>query len=91
MKELRNSVDYEIGFTDLEEAKAYYLPSEELDADVKNPDSYIGTGAFEDYLKNWEDYKADISDADSLEDLANVLNRYTDEFGNGSSYTVAEL
>ena len=39
---LVNSFDKEIGFTNLEEAKNYYLPSEENDKDVRDIECYTG-------------------------------------------------
>ena len=72
IKELRNNYDYEISFTDLEEAKKYYMPN-----------------LFE--FPEEKEYAEEIKNADSLEELARVLNRYTDIFDNGSSWFVKEF
>lgn len=72
MKELRNSVDYEARFTDLEEAKRYYVP--DLDE-----------------FPEEAEYAKEILEAESMEELADVLNKYTDEFDNGSEYKVVEF
>lgn len=37
------------------------------------------------------EYAREISEAESLEELADVMNKYSDEFDNGSSYSVAEF
>lgn len=87
MKELRNSIDSDARFESLEEAKTYYYP--EMDA-LEIRESYTGDD-FESYLHEWESYKKGISSAKTLEDLAYVLNEYTDVFGNGSSWQVVEF
>lgn len=37
------------------------------------------------------EYAEDIEGAESLEELADVLNKYTDLFGNGSSWFIKEF
>lgn len=88
---LTNNYDPDINFENLEKAKKYYYPSEEDDKDVKNPDNYIGDMDFNDYLKSWEEYKKHVEGTETLEELANVLNRYADIFGNGSEYIIKNI
>lgn len=76
-------------FDSLEKAKQYYYPTDEVDANIKNPDNYSGDD-FEGYLANWEEYKAEISEAKSLNELADVLTKWSDWFDNGSEYEVIE-
>lgn len=73
-KTLVNSFDDELQYTDLSEAKSHFTPLDEVD---------FGT-----YLKEWEEYKNGIKSAGTLEELADVLNQYTDLFDNGSTYEV---
>lgn len=42
-------------------------------------------------LPECAEYAKEIESAESLEELADVLNEYTDRFGNGSAYTVKEI
>lgn len=72
MKELRNGYDSEVTFTDLYEAKTYYMPDTEGFPECK-------------------DYTREIEEANSLEELADVLNKYTDLFGDGSGFKVVEF
>lgn len=88
---LTNNYDPDINFENLEKAKKYYYPSEEDDKDVKNPDNYIGDMDFNDYLKSWEEYKKHVEGTETLEELANVLNRYADIFSNGSEYIIKNI
>lgn len=69
MRELRNNVDNEARFTDLAEAKKYYMPDL-----TQFPEA--------------EEYAEEISESGTLEELADVLNKYSDDFGNGSEYKV---
>lgn len=87
MKELRNNIDTEKGFTDLQEAKNWYL----LKADVPcEKDEYLGDD-YEIYCKEFTEYKKDIEQTETLEELAEVLNRYTDTFGDGRENKVVEF
>lgn len=88
---LKNNYDPDISFDNLAAAKGYYYPDATLDKDIKSPDDYIGDTDFNDYLKSWEKYKKDIKEAETLEKLANVLNRCTDIFGNGSEYIIKNI
>ena len=76
-RELRNSFDKEVCFSDLEAAKAYYTPS--LEECSKTTDD-----RFSDYIEK-------IKGAESLDELADVLNEYTDMFDNGSTWYVREF
>lgn len=82
MKILKNSHDTELMICDLEEAKAYF------DLTPPNEDDYIGNVPFEICKKEFDEYVSDIKGAESLEELAQVLNKYSDNFGDGSEYTV---
>jgi hypothetical protein len=64
MRELRNTFDQEISFSNLAEAKHYYTPSE--------PSEYADA----------------IQCAATLKELADVLNRHSDEYDNGSKYYI---
>ena len=79
-----NSFDKEAVFESLEEAKEYYYPEMEM-----TEEDYTGDN-FAEYLKAWEEYKKGIKEAKSLQKLADVLNRYSNEFDNGSSWEVIE-
>lgn len=78
--------DNELRFDDLKAAKEYYFPSIEEDAYVENPAHYIGCMPFDDYIEDRDAYKREIAEARDLEELADVLNRYSDIFDNGSHY-----
>lgn len=79
-----NSFDKEAEFESLEEAKEYYYPEIEMTEENYTDDN------FTEYLKAWEEYKNDIEEAESLQELADVLNRYSNEFDNGSRWKVVE-
>lgn len=87
MKELRNNVDCDAKFCDLEEAKKYYIPQTELPC---AKDEYSGND-FDSYCTQFKEYKTELSEADSLEELAIVLNKYTDIFDSGAEYKVVEF
>lgn len=87
MKELRNKFDKEAVFTDLEKAKNYYYPEDDKACER---DEYTGSN-YEEYCKDYEEYKEEIMKAENLEELADVLNKYTDEFNNGTEYFVEEI
>ena len=72
MKKLKNNVDYEAAFENLEDAKKYYMPN----------------------LKEFPEcteYAKEIKDAETLEELAEVLNKYTDTYNDGRHHTVKEF
>lgn len=81
---LVNSFDKEAEFEDLAEAKEYYYPEMEM-----TEEDYTGDN-FAEYLKSWEEYKKGIKEAKSLQELTDVLNKYSDEFDNGSSWKVVK-
>lgn len=92
MKELRNSFDKDLSFTSVEKAKEYFYPSEKLDEsikDLKNYDEFNGDlEEFENFLEQWAERKNAISLSQTLEELADALNQWTDTFDNGSRYSV---
>lgn len=89
MKELVNNFDTEICFSNLEEAKKYYYPNKVNDRDTTDPENFIGDSKdFNDFLRDWDEYKSEIADSETLEELAEALNRFTDIFGDGRHYTV---
>ena len=72
MKELRNNVDYEAVFENLEDAKRYYMPNLKEFPECK-------------------EYAEEIKDSKTLEELADVLNRYTDLYSDGRNHFVKEF
>ncbi len=82
--ELRNTLDTEISFQNLNEAKNYYNILSE-----KEPqrEEYLGDD-FDKYVESWKEYRSELEQAGSLEELADVLNNYTDVFQNGSEWYV---
>ena len=72
MKELRNNVDFEVVFTDLQKAKNYYMPNLEEFPECK-------------------EYAKEIEESETLEELAEVLNKYTDTYSDGRHHTVKEF
>lgn len=91
MKELVNSFDKEVSFTNLEDAKKYYYPSAEDDNQTKSSEDFLGEPSkFPEYLKQWDEYKNDIKSAETLEELADALNEWSNIFDNGAVYSVKE-
>ncbi len=88
IKTLKNNYDKEIEFENLEEAKAYFLTSEEQLKELI--DNYEGDD-FEYNKKRVLQREQDIKDANDLEELANVLNDYSDNYDNGSTWFVQTL
>ena len=84
MKELRNNFDKEITFEDLNKAKHYYIHDSKIPC---SQDEYLGED-YNNYCLKWNEYKKELEVAESLEELADVLNKYTDYFDNGSEYYV---
>ena len=78
MKVLKNSFDKDIEFYDLTESKQYYLTSEEQLIEL-------------DYDKDLVERNNEIENSESLEDLADVLNRYSNVCDNGSNWFVVEI
>lgn len=75
MKILKNSFDKDINFDNLEEAKKYYLKSAEQLEELDNAEDEI-------------ERNKKIESAEDLEELADVLNTYTDLLDNGSHWSV---
>lgn len=65
-------------FDNLEDAKKYYLPEEDF-----TEEDYIGND-FESDAAAWREYRDAIKGANHMEELATILNKYTDIFGDGS-------
>lgn len=61
------------------------MPTEE-----PKKDEYLGND-FQEYVKLYNQYKEEIEEAETLEELASVLNKYTDIFDNGSEYFVKTI
>lgn len=72
---LKNSFDKDINFDNLEEAKNYYLTSEEQLKELDNGEDEV-------------ERNKEIESAESLEELADVLNKYSDICDNGSQWNV---
>lgn len=72
---LKNSFDKDINFDNLEEAKEYYLISEEQLKELGNGEDEV-------------ERNKEIESAESLEELADVLNKYSDICDNGSQWNV---
>lgn len=70
-KEIKNSFDKDINFDNLKEAKEYYLISEEQLKELGNGEDEI-------------ERNKEIESAENLEELADVLNKYSDICDNGS-------
>lgn len=87
IKILKNSFDKSINFTDLNKAKNYYLSSDEQLAELLDPDNYCGSD-FESYKKKVLEREKEIKEAESLEELADILTRTSDWADNGSQWYV---
>ena len=72
MKEIKNNVDYETVFENLDDAKKYYMPN------------------LEEFPEGKEDAE-EIEDSKTLEELADVLNKYTDVFSDGRNHFVKDI
>ena len=89
MKKLVNNCDHETKFYDdeLTEAKNYYLSKSDLPCDESE---YLGED-YKEYCERYTEYKQGIEQAEDLEELAEVLNNFTDIFDNGTTYQVVEF
>ncbi len=87
MKELRNNVDTEVGFAELKEAKKWYLPKDNVPCEKEE---YLGDD-YEGFCKEFAEYKKEIEQSETLEELANVLNKYTNTFSDGRKNKVVEF
>ena len=88
---MKNSFDRDINFESLEEAKKYFNDANaaSLEDSMKNPESVLVD--FEDFVGGFKEYMQEIDEASDLEELAEVLNRYSDVYGNGSTMYVEEV
>lgn len=85
--ELINNFDKEICFEDLEKAKKYFILGVGVDSDIRSGEEYLGND-LKAYTARWDKYVEDIKNTKDLRELCDVLNRETDEFGNGSEWIV---
>ena len=85
MKILKNGFDQEVWFDDLEMAKSYYAPVEQL-----QENEFLGDN-FENYVKQYNECIQEFDEAKTFEELAIVLNKYTDMFDNGSEWRVVDI
>lgn len=86
---LVNNFDKTINFENLEDAKKYYTPTEEVDKDTRDKSNYLGND-FEAYIQRWEQYILDIKKAEDLEELCDILNHNSDEFDSGTRWAVID-
>ena len=88
MKYLINNNNTEIVFyeNELQKAKEYFLPN----SNILLKENYIGNN-YESYVKQYKDYIDAICTCNDIEELCNVLNRYTDLFNNGTEYIIKEI
>lgn len=70
-------------FTDIINAKEYYLPCQK---DLAK-DNYTGEGYEQDNIY-FHEYRNEIENSDTLEELCYVLNNYTDIFDDGSIWVI---
>lgn len=84
MKEVRNNVDKTIIFSDLGKMKKYYLPKNNIPC---AKEEYLGDD-YEKFCEQYLNYKKEIEKAETLEELTDVLNRYTDIFEDGRIHKV---
>ena len=85
MKILKNGFDQEVWFDDLEMAKSYYALVEQL-----QENEFLGDN-FENYVKQYNECVQEFDEAKTFEELAIVLNKYTDMFDNGSEWRVVDI
>ena len=85
--EIRNKFDREISFDNLQDAKQYFFPKTEKPCE---PEEYLGEN-YENYCKAFQAYKVEIKAARDIEELADVLNRYSDVYGNGTEYYIKRV
>ena len=83
---LKNSFDEEVEFTDLNEAKEYYMLDTEMLEEFLNPAEYSGDD-FEEYKQSVLDREKEIRGAKTMEELADVLNKYS-LLDNGSEWYI---
>lgn len=88
MKALKNNNDSELLFFDyqLDKAKEYFIPSN----NILLKDDFIGDN-YNNYVEQFKQYKSELIACNDIEELAIVLNKYTDTFGDGSNYYIKKL
>ena len=87
-KFIKNNINDEIEFNNINKAKKFIVRQKEYVAN--NKDEYIGEN-YESYIEQYQDYMLEIVDADTMEELCDVLNKYTDTFGNGAQWYIKEI
>lgn len=86
---LKNSFDEEAEFTDLNDAKEYYMLGTEMLEEFLNPAEYSGDD-FEEYKQFVLNREKEIREAKTMEELADVLNKYSDLLDNGSEWYIED-
>jgi hypothetical protein len=81
-KILKNTFADETSFENLEEAKHYFTPKAEEIKDAEESGLYD--------MDDYREYINGIKNAESLEELAEILNSRTDEYSNGTEWRVEE-
>ena len=90
LKMLKNKHDNDLYFyeNELQKAKDYFM----IQDDVYFPDNFNGTiEQYKTYKKQLDEYEQELLQVENLEELANVLNKYTDIFNDGSEFYVKEI
>ena len=85
---LRNSKDNEIDFTNVDLAKRYYMFSKN---DIEDFTCGLNYDQKLDLCGLIKNYNNDLKTSESMYDIANILNLYTDDLGNGSIFSVDEI
>lgn len=92
MSVLKNSYDKELCIETLEEAKKYIgeASREVLENITKDPSMILLDTEEErlNYIESFKQYVKEIEEANSLEDIADTWNSYTDVYENGSEMYV---
>lgn len=85
MEYMTKDNDKEICFYDdeLEQAITYFNPPVE----VLLRENYIGCD-YDKYTKQFLEYKQGVLDANNIQELVIILNRYSDVFGDGATYQI---
>ena len=83
---LLNNFDKEVSFENLEEAIKYYLPQSDIPC---TEDEYLGND-YKTFCFLFENYKYLISTCNTLQELAEVLNCFSDTFSDGRVHEVVD-
>lgn len=88
MKVLKSNNNNEVLFFDnqLDRAKQYFMPSNSM----LLKEDFIGEN-YNSYVEQFKQYKSELTDCNDIDELAIVLNKYTDIFNTGDSYYIKEL